>query len=114
MVTSRAASRSLAEESAGVVIAPLQTDKTADIENAIEREPDVGLRKKLKNNMAIDIGLIAYSAYCKSLQVDPSELLTWQELGPNGRNAWRHAACAVLDYMDQCKEDMEKDPPVIG
>lgn len=64
--------------------------------------------------MAIDIGLIAYDAYIKSLAKNPSDVLTWQELGPNGRNAWRDAACAVLDYMDDCKKQMEEHPDLEG
>ena len=61
--------------------------------------------------MAIDIGRIAHTAYrnCDGKLVKD---IRWEDLGKAEQDAWRHAACAVLDYIDQAKQDMEDD--VIG
>ena len=60
--------------------------------------------------MAIDIGRIAYEAFCDEVNND---LPTWEEIGCEQRY-WRVAACAVLKHIDQCKKDKEKNPDAIG
>jgi hypothetical protein len=66
--------------------------------------------------MAIDIGLIAYQAYWKSLEAldYDCDVLLWQELGQNERNAWRASAVAVLQHIDEAKKQMEENPELIG
>lgn len=39
------------------------------------------------------------------------ELELWEEIGKERQDAWRHAACAVLQYLDELKE---QDPEVVG
>jgi len=64
----------------------------------------------------IDIGRIAYQAYCDELEKRECDydLRKWEEIGQYEQNAWRHAACAVLDYIDDCKKEMEENPELIG
>jgi hypothetical protein len=62
--------------------------------------------------MAIDIGRIAYDKYAEKvdyINYNGKNLPKWEDLGKVGQDAWRHAACAVLDYMHQCEEDMKED-----
>jgi hypothetical protein len=56
--------------------------------------------------MAIDIGRIAYQAYLSSKGED---LPRWEDLGKIGQDAWRHAACAVLDYIDEEREKLDEE-----
>jgi hypothetical protein len=62
--------------------------------------------------MAIDIGRIAYQAYCENIydgtccDVMP---LDWKDLGKRGQDAWRHAAVAVLQYIDKERRQLEID-----
>ena len=63
-----------------------------------------------ERQMAIDIGRIAYEAYTShtltSQNIRGDKLRKWEEIGQE-QNAWRHAACAVLKYIDQAKQDIE-------
>ena len=63
--------------------------------------------------MAIDIGLIAYNAYRKSIQensITDFVHAPWIELGKLSQDAWRHSAVAVSQYLSKCKEDMNNKP----
>lgn len=65
--------------------------------------------------MAIDIGLIAFQAYNDQVggkTFDGKDIPKWGDVGKKVQDGWRAAAVAVLQYLDQCKEDMEND--VIG
>lgn len=65
----------------------------------------------------IDIGRIAYQRYVETLDSLPyheSSQPRWEVLGKRGQDAWRHAACAVLDYIDECKKQMEESPDIEG
>ncbi len=69
--------------------------------------------------MAIDIGRIAYQTFHKKLYPNdishpnhPSNL--WENLGKWEQDAWRSAAVAVLQYIDEEKERCEKDPEYVG
>ena len=59
--------------------------------------------------MAIDIGRIAYQAYCKKLEDDECDcdLSKWEDLGKISQDAWRHAAVAVSQYLDEEREKYE-------
>jgi hypothetical protein len=61
--------------------------------------------------MSIDIGRIAYQKYCDTLvdQECDCDLSKWEEIGQYEQNAWRHAACAVLKYIDTERENLDKD-----
>jgi hypothetical protein len=65
--------------------------------------------------MAIDIGRIAYEKYVEQMNgitIDGRGFCDWSECEKRECDAWRHAACAVSQYLDQCKQDMEDE--VIG
>lgn len=55
--------------------------------------------------MAIDIGRIAYQAYCDYVN---DELDKWEHLGKLEQDGWRHASVAVLKYIgeEQNKKDL--------
>jgi len=55
--------------------------------------------------MAIDIGLIAYLKYTEQA----GEVADWSQVDKAHQDAWRHAACAVLDYIQQEREQWEND-----
>ena len=58
----------------------------------------------------IDIGRIAYQAYVESKDGSSyyeTKLTKWEDLGKKEQDAWRKAACAVLEYVDQAKKDMD-------
>jgi hypothetical protein len=63
--------------------------------------------------MAIDIGLINYNEYRQSMMEKGKAPPAWEDIGEEQR-AWRNAACAVLKYMEQCKEEMENNSDKIG
>jgi hypothetical protein len=65
--------------------------------------------------MAIDIGLIAYNTYSKVLCSDGEcNCEAWGSLGKRKQDAWRHAAVAVSQYLDQCKREMEEGSELEG
>lgn len=67
--------------------------------------------------MAIDIGRIAYQAYAEgvdNIAHNGNQLPKWEGLGKISQDAWRHAAVAVSQYLDQCREEMEEDPEIVG
>ena len=61
--------------------------------------------------MAIDIGRIAYQAHvdhlAKEVPIDTS-LYKWEDLGKLHQDAWRHAACAVLQYIDKSMREHDE------
>lgn len=60
--------------------------------------------------MALDIGRIAFEAYAKQVHhvtYHGDTMPKWEALDKTAQDGWRHAACAVLDYMDVCKKEME-------
>lgn len=57
--------------------------------------------------MAIDIGRIAYAAYIEQLKA--THLNPWEKLGQVQQDAWRHAAVAVSQYLNQERERMAKE-----
>jgi hypothetical protein len=58
--------------------------------------------------MAIDIGRIVHQAYREQSKTNCICIdRAWEDLPKQEADAWRHAACAVLKYLDQCKQDME-------
>lgn len=61
--------------------------------------------------MAIDIGRIVYTAYIKHLERnDPDKWGThpiWEETSREHKDACRHAACEVIKYIDQGKDDID-------
>jgi hypothetical protein len=62
--------------------------------------------------MAIDIGRVAYTAFCMTFWKVPfrgHELPAWEKLDQVSQDAWRHAACAVLQYIDTERENLDKD-----
>lgn len=61
--------------------------------------------------MAIDIGRIAYQAYVEKMMRTHSldYFCRWEGLMQREKDAWRHAAVAVLQYIDQAKQDIEDD-----
>jgi hypothetical protein len=62
--------------------------------------------------MAIDIGRIAYQAYVENKDGSSyyeTKLTKWEDLGKVECDAWRHAACAVLQYIDQERKWLELD-----
>jgi hypothetical protein len=60
----------------------------------------------------IDIGRMAFQAHEDFINKDNyRELELWEEIGKERQDAWRHAACAVLQYLDELKE---QDPEVVG
>jgi len=61
--------------------------------------------------MAIDIGRIAYEAYCLGInkQITDKNLLKWENMGKTIQDAWRSAACAVLDYIDDEKRKLRDE-----
>lgn len=62
--------------------------------------------------MALDIGRIAYQRHRDVILERSKEILPeWETIGQVHQDAWRHAACAVLDYIDDCKN---QDPDLIG
>jgi hypothetical protein len=68
--------------------------------------------------MAIDIGRIAYQAYSDAIQktsksVD-KDYLYWEDLHKEECDSWRHAAVAVLKYIEESKRQMEENPDLIG
>lgn len=63
--------------------------------------------------MAIDIGRIAYQTHSDYVELHNGKPFSkWEEVGKVEQDAWRHAACAVLDYIQKCEEDMNNN--VIG
>ena len=66
--------------------------------------------------MAIDIGRIAYEKYCASLleQECDCDLEKWEKIGQTEQNAWRQAAVAVLQYIDESRKQMKEHPELIG
>ena len=63
--------------------------------------------------MALDIGRVAYQAYVDTLikQNCDCDLSEWKEMGQYEQDAWRHAAVAVAQYLDEEKTkcEIEKD-----
>lgn len=60
--------------------------------------------------MAIDIGLIGYNAYCKSLGDKAAGILAWGELDQETQDAWRAAGVAALEYgREQYDKDLYED-----
>ena len=60
--------------------------------------------------MAIDIGRIAYQAYDDYINKNvPCHPLKWEDLGKVPQDAWRHAAVAVSQYLEECRKEMEED-----
>lgn len=61
--------------------------------------------------MAIDIGRIAYQAYTESMlnQMPRICTLKWEDIGKIEQDAWRHAAVAVLQYIDKERKQLELD-----
>ena len=60
--------------------------------------------------MAIDIGLIAFEAYKKKVggkTYDGKDMPNWSDVGQSVQDGWRHAAVAVSQYLDQCKQNMK-------
>jgi hypothetical protein len=58
--------------------------------------------------MAIDIGLIAYQAYVENMYggtAYEAKVVEWKDLGKKGQDAWRHAACAVSDYLNDFSKE---------
>lgn len=51
--------------------------------------------------MALDIGRIAFEAWSEDIDDQPSK---WEALNKKHQDAWRHAAVAVLKYIDSCKD----------
>jgi hypothetical protein len=52
--------------------------------------------------MALDIGRIAFQAHQDYLnKVNYREPELWEEIGKERQDAWRQAACAVLEYIDK-------------
>ena len=65
--------------------------------------------------MAIDIGLIAFNKFYDVLtDNDKDHLPKWKELGKVQQDAWRAAAVAVLQHIDEAKKQMEEHPELIG
>lgn len=57
--------------------------------------------------MALDIGRIAYQAHSDHVSEDKL-LPKWENVGKVEQDAWRLAACAVLDYIHDCESNREK------
>lgn len=60
--------------------------------------------------MAIDIGRIAYQEYCQVVltrTIPQPHLDKWEDLGKVKQDAWRHAAVAVLRYIEQEEAKLE-------
>lgn len=54
--------------------------------------------------MAIDIGRIAFEAFYAKLYPrahQEDKLTKWEHIGQHEQDAWRHAAVAVLQSMDE-------------
>jgi len=54
--------------------------------------------------MAIDIGRVNYQKHSDMLggkDQHGNSLPKWEEIGQKNQDAWRHAACAVLSYIDK-------------
>jgi len=69
----------------------------------------------VKNNMALDIGRIAFEAYAESVggkTYDGKDIPKWESVGKTVQDGWRHAAVAVSQYLNKCKSDM--DDGIIG
>jgi hypothetical protein len=65
--------------------------------------------------MALDIGRIAFEAYATSVRhttYQGNTMPKWEALDKDAQDGWRHAACAVLDYMERSEEEMKNG--VIG
>lgn len=59
--------------------------------------------------MAVDIGRIAYQAYCKNSRDKlECDFPKWEVIGYYEQDAWRHAAVAVLQQIDKEREDSEQ------
>lgn len=65
----------------------------------------------LASEMAIDIGLIAYNKYCEQTN---REHPPWNTIGKIEQDAWRHAAVAVSQYLEECRIRMEEHPKLVG
>jgi hypothetical protein len=63
----------------------------------------------------IDIGRIAHKAYLDRCN-DSCTCFdrAWEDLGKEAQDAWRHAACAVMQYLDDSRKQMEENPELIG
>jgi hypothetical protein len=60
--------------------------------------------------MAIDIGRIAYQNYIEHINSDNfREERLWEELTKIECDAWRHAAVAVLQHIEQERKQYEVD-----
>ena len=59
----------------------------------------------------IDIGRIAYQSYIEHLTSDEYKKWgeKWEEIGKLQQDAWRKAACAVLEYIDQSKAELDDE-----
>jgi hypothetical protein len=67
--------------------------------------------------MAIDIGRIAYQAYVENMYGSScyeAKVTEWEDLGKRGQDAWRHAAVAVSQYLNEERKRMKEDPEVVG
>ncbi len=65
--------------------------------------------------MALDIGRIAYQARIDYVSQFNRELHPkWEEIGKIEQDAWRLAACAVLNHSRKCEEEMKNNPDAIG
>ena len=65
--------------------------------------------------MALDIGRIAYQAHLDYVsQYNIEQLPKWEDVGKVEQDGWRRAACAVLDYIHKCEEEMKNNPDAIG
>lgn len=55
--------------------------------------------------MAIDIGRIAYEEYAATFKGAPTQL-KWEQLTKMEHIAWRAAAVAVLQHIDEEREEL--------
>lgn len=62
--------------------------------------------------MALDIGRVAYQAYIDEL--NGWALAEWEKLSKVQQDAWRAAAVAVSQYLNEQRELMEKHPELEG
>lgn len=60
--------------------------------------------------MALDIGRVTYEGYRKFLAEFHKEIVpVWEELSRAQLDAWRHAGCAVIKYLDKEQESLSKN-----
>lgn len=60
----------------------------------------------------IDIGRIAYSKYIES--INGINLSPWEKIGKIQQDAWRAAAVAVCQYLNEQEELMKTNPEIEG